>query len=149
MPKLKDPRCEAFAMAASSGVGLCEAYEDAGFSGDPGQAERLARRSRIASRIAELQQDQDDLDAARPVEVIIALVRISRDAERLESAEGAREARLSLLDAHRLYLAQGGGAQINRLTLLDDEEWDTVFRSLGPAANDNLRPMAASPAIQV
>jgi len=145
MPKLKNPRHEAFALAASSGAPLRDAYEDAGFRGDPAHAHRLARRDEVTDRVAELRQEQADLDEARPTSVIIALIRMARNAELLRTAAGVEQARLTLLEAQSLHAAQTRARRCPRLTVLDDDEWDAIFRSLGPAANDDSTIMPARP----
>jgi hypothetical protein len=142
MPKLSNPRHEAFALATASGAPLRDAYEDAGFSGGIAQACRLARREEIAARVEELRREQADLDEARPTSVIVSLVRMARVAEGLNSAAGLREARLTLLEAQRLHLAQVKDRQDARLTVMDDDEWDAAFRSLGVASNARA-PLAA------
>lgn len=148
MPKMKNPRCEAFALAAASGAPLSDAYEDAGFRGGPASAVRLARRADIRSRVDELRRDQADLDEARPTAVIVALVRMARQAERLETVAGIREARLTLLQAQRMHQAQTKAREDARLTLLDDEEWDAIFQSLDVRTNadDGIAGATASPA---
>ena len=143
MPKLSNPRYEAFALAAASGAPLLDAYEDAGFHGELAHASRLARREEIQIRVDELRREQADLDEARPTSVIIALVRMARDAERMKTAAGLREARLALLEAQRLHVAQTRGRRDARLTVLDDEEWDALFKSVARSAQDATALMVA------
>jgi hypothetical protein len=145
MPKLSNPRYEAFALATASGAPLRDAYEDAGFRGDIARACRLARRQEVAARVDELRRDQADLDEARPTSVIAALVRMARAAESLNTAAGVREARLTLLEAQRLYVDQANSRRDVRLTSMDDDEWDNVFRSLGAAVHEEARAMSAPP----
>ena len=145
MPKLSNPRYEAFALATASGAPLRDAYEDAGFHGELTHACRLARRDEILARVGELRQEQADLDDARPTSVIVALVRIARAAEGLKTAAGVREARLTLLEAQRLHVAQVKNRQDVRLTAMDDDEWDAAFRSLGAALHEDAALMTAPP----
>lgn len=147
MPKLKNPRHEAFALASSSGACLRDAYEDAGFRGGLTHAFRLARRNEVTARVAELRLEQADLDEARPTAVIIALVRVARKAELLGTPAGVREARLTLLEAQRLHRAQTVLRSDARLTVLDDDEWDAVFRAMATPANDNEMLAAAPPSV--
>jgi hypothetical protein len=130
MPKLSNPRYEAFAQATASGAPLADAYEDAGFRGERSHAWRLARRGEVVARVDELRREQADLDEARPTAVIVALVRLARAAESLNTPAGVREARLTLLDAQRLHVQQVKARQDVRLTAMDDDEWDAAFRLL-------------------
>jgi hypothetical protein len=145
MPKLSNPRYEAFALATATGAPLLDAYEDAGFQGELNHACRLARRDEIIARVDELRREQADLDEARTTSVIVALVRIARAAEGLKSAAGIREARLTLLEAQRLHVAQAKDRQDVRLTVMDDDEWDAAFRSLGAAVQEDAVLMTAPP----
>jgi hypothetical protein len=145
MPKLSNPRYEAFALAAASGAALSDAYEDAGFRGERSHAWRLARRGEVLARVDELRKEQADLDEARPTSVIVALVRMARAAEELKTAAGVREARLTLLEAQRLHAAQVHAREEARLTVMDDEEWDATFRSLGAAVHEGAAVMTAAP----
>jgi hypothetical protein len=142
MPKLSNIRHEAFALAAASGAPLQAAYEDAGFQGGLSQAFRLSRRDEVCQRIGELRREQSDLDDARPTSVIIALVRMARVAEELNTAAGVREARLTLLEAQRLHLTQVERREDVRLTVMDDDEWDAAFRSLGATVHEDGELMA-------
>ena len=145
MPKLSNPRHEAFALATASGAPLRDAYEDAGLHGEFSKAGRLARRGDVLARVDELRREQADLDQARPVCVIIALVRMARAAESLNTAAGVREARLTLLEAQRLHVAQIEARRDVRLTVMDDDEWDAAFRSLGTAVHEEPASMNAPP----
>jgi hypothetical protein len=145
MPKLSNPRYEAFALAIASGAPLRDSYEDAGFHGDLSHASRLAHRDEVLARVDELRTDQADLDEARPTSVIIALVRMARAAEGLKTAAGVREARLTLLEAQRLHVEQINARQNLRLTAMDDEEWDAAFRSLGATVHEDVGLMSAPP----
>ncbi len=147
MPKLSNPRYEAFALAFASGAPLRDAYEDAGFHGELSHACRLARRGEVLARVDELRREQADLDEARPTSVIIALVRMARAAESLNTAAGVREARLTLLEAQRLHVAQINARQDVGLAVMDDDEWDAAFRSLGQSVHEASTVMAAPPMV--
>jgi hypothetical protein len=147
MPKLSNCRYEAFAQAIASGAPLRESYEDAGFHGDLSHACRLARRGEVVARVDELRREQADLDEARPTSVIVALVRMARAAEGLKTAAGVREARETLLEAQRLHAAQIDARQNDRLTVLDDDEWDAAFRSLGATVHEGSAARTAPPMV--
>ena len=102
MPLLPNPRHEAFAQARAKGALLDDAYEDAGFAPGNGHASRLAWRSEVAGRIAELRAEQVELGEANPQAVIAALPRMAKASETLATPAGVKEARLTLLEACRL-----------------------------------------------
>jgi hypothetical protein len=54
MVRLLHPKHEAFAQAVAAGVGLGDAYEHVGYVRRRGNPNRLARRPKVAARIAEL-----------------------------------------------------------------------------------------------
>ena len=70
---------------------------------------------------------------------------MARAAEGLKTAAGVREARLTLLEAQRLHVAQVKDRQDVRLTLMDDDEWDAAFRSLGAVVHEDAALMIAPP----
>ncbi|MEO8925870.1 MAG: hypothetical protein ABI306_01790, partial [Caulobacteraceae bacterium] len=90
------------------------AYEDAGFMPDKGHACRLAQRPEVAARIVELRREQEEAVDASPYAVIAALVRMAKDAETLKTPAAAKEARLNLLEAHRLRLVLAEERQLER-----------------------------------
>lgn len=102
MPILQNARHEAFAQARARGARLEDAYEDAGFVADEAHAFRLAKSAEVAKRIADLRREQAEADDASPQAIIAALVRMARDAEACKTPAGTKEARLNLLEAHRL-----------------------------------------------
>lgn len=104
MPMLANIRHERFAWARSEGMLLEEAYERAGYVPDRGHASRLAAREDVRERIFELRANQVDVLVAERPRVIDALMALSRESRSLQTAEGAREARLALLDAARLQI---------------------------------------------
>ena len=147
MPKLSNSRYEAFALAAASGAELNDACEDAGLRGGLSEGRHLVAQEEIIARVAELRQEQADLDEARPTAVIIALVRMARHAERLKTAAGIREARMTLLEAQRLHGVQSRERHDVRLTVLDDDEWEAIFRSIGARASESAAFMTSPPMI--
>ena len=102
MPLLANARHEAFAQARAKGALLDDAYEDAGFAPGRGHACRLAHTPEVAERIAELRADQARLADAGAQAVILSLLRIAKFSEDLGTPAGAKEARLTLLEAQRL-----------------------------------------------
>ena len=142
MPKLINGCHEAFALALATGAPLEDAHEDAGLTGALEEARRLACRKDIAARVLELQTEQADLDEARPTAVIISLLRLAREAVALKTADGLREARRALLDAQRLHRGQVREREYAGLTVLDDDEWDAVFRTAGSAERGGTPAMA-------
>lgn len=102
MPVLQDIRHEAFAQARAKGALLDDAYEDAGFRPGNHHASRLADRREVADRIAELRAEQSGLTDANTQAVITALLRIATASEAMGTPAGAKEARLTLLEARKL-----------------------------------------------
>lgn len=84
MALLLNPKHEAFAQAVAAGCGLLDAYERAGFVRAYGNPNRLARRPKVAARIAELQSQISPADLVN-IEYIQAKV-IALNAEILGAA---------------------------------------------------------------
>jgi hypothetical protein len=102
MPILQNPRHEAFAQARAKGALLDDAYEDAGFVPERGNACRLAKRPEVAARIAELRADNSALGDFNRQGMIASLLRIAKASEDHSSPAGVKETRLTLLEAWRL-----------------------------------------------
>ena len=102
MPNLQNAQHEAFALTRAKGATLNDAYEDAGYAPGNGHASRVALREEVAERIAELRGAQAEAEDASPQAIIAALLRMSKANEGLKSVEGMKEARLNLIEAHRL-----------------------------------------------
>jgi phage terminase small subunit len=102
MPKMQNPRHEAFAAALAEGASQDEAYADAGFSPGNGHASRLASLPGVAERVAELRAEQPDLSGATPQAVILALLKMAERLEDARSPAEVRERRLTLLAIGRL-----------------------------------------------
>lgn len=101
MPVLTNARHEAFAQARAQGAMLDDAYEDAGFVLIRGHASRLASQPNVAERIAEIRTDEAAFSGASAQGVIIALLALVQNKE--ISAASVKEARQTLLDAHRIH----------------------------------------------
>ena len=102
VPALKNLDHEAFAQARAAGATLHQAYEDAGYSPSRAHGSRLAGRPEIAERIAELRALDIAENPSGTAAVVAALLRIAKISEDLNSPGGIKEARLTLLEAHRL-----------------------------------------------
>jgi hypothetical protein len=105
MPALQNARYEAFAQARARGAKLDDAYEDAGFGPANGHASRVALRSEVIERVAELRREQAEAEDASPQAIVAALVRMARASEALNTTAGVKEARQNLLEARRLQAA--------------------------------------------
>lgn len=102
MPILQNARHEAFAQARATGALLEDAYESAGFAPGNGHASRLAKQAEMCERVAELRAQQADANDASAQAVIAGLIRMAKSDEALKTPAGVKEARLNLLEAHRL-----------------------------------------------
>jgi hypothetical protein len=102
MPILKNYQHETFALSRAAGATLDEAYEDAGYAYDRGHGSRLAARPEVAERIAELRALEAEEKPSGTASVVASLLRIAKTSEDLNSPAGIKEARLTLLEAHRL-----------------------------------------------
>jgi hypothetical protein len=135
LPPLPDPRHEAFAQAPVRGLSHKAAYLEAGFATDRTNGSKLSARPAVAARIAELEREKDPAYRASLRGVIIDLMTLADAAGALKSAAGAKEARLTLLEANRLWgLLQREEAQRRRppereLTLA---EWTAKYATPAP-----------------
>jgi cellobiose-specific phosphotransferase system component IIA len=102
MPILQNPRHEAFAQARAKGALMDDAYESAGFAPGNGHASRLAKQPEMIERVAELRAQQADANDANAQAVIAELIRMAKAGEALKTPAGVKEARINLLEAHRL-----------------------------------------------
>jgi hypothetical protein len=102
MPALENPRHERFAQELAKGKTATEAYVEAGFKPNDGNAARLKGNDRIAARVAEIQER-----AAVRVEITVAgitekLIAIAAKAEVKDEAAMLAVARASYMDAAKL-----------------------------------------------
>ncbi len=114
MPALKNLDHEAFAQARAAGATLIQAYEAAGYAPSRAHGSRLASRPEIAERIAELRALDITENPSGTASVVAALLRIAKTSEDLNSPAGIKEARLTLLEAHRLSAEAGSARQWKR-----------------------------------
>jgi hypothetical protein len=120
MPTLGNPRHEAFAQARARGAFLNDAYESAGFVLHKGHPSRLAYRTEVAERIAELGASQTLSEDNSPVALLAALTRIIRAGEGSEDAAVVREARLAIVNAARLRHELEPARSVDRAKLAKD-----------------------------
>lgn len=102
MPPLDNPKHELFAQGLAKGKTADEAYQDAGYAANRGNAATLKANQSIAGRVAELLSG-----AAERAEISVAgitkrLIKIADAAELLADAPGMSVARASLMDAAKL-----------------------------------------------
>lgn len=102
MPALKNARHERFAQERAKAVSIDEAYINAGFSANRGNACRLNANESVLARVAELLER-----AATRTEITVAsltdrLLAIATKAETKDDAPMLSVARASLMDAAKL-----------------------------------------------
>lgn len=102
MPALKNARHERFAQELAKGKTADEAYAEAGYKADRGNASRLTANDNVRTRVAEIQER-----AAIRTEISVAsiterLLAIATKAEGKDEAPMLSVARASLMDAAKL-----------------------------------------------
>lgn len=102
MPALENPKHERFAQELAKGRTADEAYAEAGYKPDRGNACRLTAKDSVAGRVAEIQER-----AAIRTEITVAsitdrLLAIAQKAEGKDEAPMLAVARASLMDAAKL-----------------------------------------------
>jgi hypothetical protein len=102
LPPLIDPRHEAFAVARARGANRKAAYVEAGFAPHRSGGSKLAARTKVAARIAELEQEAEAMRQATVKETIVRLMGLAEACAALKSAAGLKEAREARLEASRL-----------------------------------------------
>ena len=120
MPVLQNPMHELFARSRSQGARLQDAYEDAGYVASRAHACRLAAQPEVAARISEIRLARSSNVDTSPQAIVDALFRMARDGEVLKTAAGVKEARTTLLEAHRLSKEMADG-RVNERTWMDRE----------------------------
>lgn len=133
MPALANARHERFAQELAKGKTADEAYAEAGYKPDRGNASRLTAKDSVAARVAELKER-----AAVRTEITVAsitdrLLKIAEKGEKSKSAPLLSVARASLMDA----------AKLNGL-VVDKSEWTgdmtlkpTVVEFVAPSASED------------
>lgn len=79
MPILRNPKHERFSQNLASGMSLLDAYEDAGFKPDRGNASRLQQKDSILRRVQELFDSRAVIDA-KATEIAIEKLAITKEA---------------------------------------------------------------------
>lgn len=121
MPALKNAKHERFAQELAKGKSASEAYIDAGYIRNDGNACRLKGNEKVAARLTELLSG-----AAKRTEITVAsitdrLLKIAEKGERSNDAPKLSVARAALMDA----------AKLNGL-VVDKAELTNPDGSLGP-----------------
>lgn len=102
MPILPNPKHEKFAQALAKGKTADEAYVEAGFKPNRGNASRLKANESIAARVAELQGKAAERTIITTASITERLLKIATKAEASTEAPMLSVARASLMDAAKL-----------------------------------------------
>lgn len=102
MPALENPKHERFAQGLAKGKTQTEAYAEAGYKPDDGNATRLTGNDRVVSRVAELQERAAIRTEITVADITARLLAIAVKAEASEDAPLLSVARASLMDAAKL-----------------------------------------------
>jgi hypothetical protein len=98
---------------------------EAGYRPNPTSAGRLERRPHVAARLAELRER--DPDNADPAAVVVRLLRLADACAAVGAAPALKEARLALMDAHRIQAQLSATYQEDEYgpipPVLSEEEW--------------------------
>jgi NAD(P)-dependent dehydrogenase (short-subunit alcohol dehydrogenase family) len=132
MPQLKNARWEAFAQGHARGLNAAQARGAAGYSARGAQW-RVCYSRGVKARIAELLAQHATLREAGLEETILALLDLATRTD-AKTAAGAREARASRLEAHRLSGLLGTRRKAETWTPppeMTEAEWDAKY---GPDA---------------
>jgi hypothetical protein len=138
MPTLQNPRHEAFAQARARGALLADAYESAGFVRHKGHPSRLACKTDVAERIAELRAQQTQIEDVSPMGLLASLRRIIKAGEASDNATLVNAARLAIVDASRLQ------AELARQLAADQQQISSVFNEIAGRAAPEAAPVAPS-----
>lgn len=138
MAALANPKHERFAQALAKGMTADEAYQEAGYAENRGNASRLKANESVAARVAEIQER-----AAVRTEVTVAsitdrLLAIATKGETSDEAALLAVARASLMDAAKLnglVVEKVKAETTNRTALISDrplteEEWTSEAQAL-------------------
>ena len=107
MAPLNNRRRERFAWAIAEGKSRDAAMAEAKYAPGRSNAHRIIHRDDVQRRIAEIMPSFALLSPANPAELILSLTRLARDCHALGTPAACREARLTLLEAHRLRQESG------------------------------------------
>jgi hypothetical protein len=137
MPELKNPAWEAFAQGRARGLSLKGAYIAAGYSAksSSGPASVHAHEE-VKTRIEELVKQHALLHEANLEETIVALLDLAAKIDSTTAA-GAKEARASRLEAHRLnglLAARREDAAWTPPRQMTEAEWDAKYGPNAPGS---------------
>lgn len=99
---LDNPKHERFAQLLAKGLTATEAYEQAGYAPNDGNAARLKGNDRIAARVAEIQERAAVRTEVTVASITAKLLAIAEKAEVAEEASLLAVARASYMDAAKL-----------------------------------------------
>jgi len=137
MTTLQNPRYEAFAQARARGALLADAYESAGFVRHKGHPSRLACKTDVAERIAELRVQQTQIEDVSPIGLLASLRRIIKAGEESENPSLVNAARLAIVDASRLQ------ADLAKMQVIDQWHIAKDFKELSGRTAAEGAPVAA------
>lgn len=86
MPALQNPKHERFAQNLAAGMSLLDAYEDAGFKSDRGNAYRLQQKDAILQRVSDILDKREHIEA-KATEKAIEKLAITKQAVLSELAK--------------------------------------------------------------
>ncbi len=107
MPKLRNPKHEAFARMCARGFSLADAFMFAGYRPDRGHASRLRARPDVQARIDDYAREFVSQRPAGPQAVIASLLALAERSAHLDTPAGFKEARVALIEARRVDSEQG------------------------------------------
>jgi hypothetical protein len=137
MPTLRNPRYEAFAQARARGALLADAYESAGFVRHKGHPSRLACKTDVAERIAELRVQQTQIEDVSPIGLLAFLRRIIKAGAESENPTLVNAARLAIVDASRLQ------AELAKMQAVDQSQITKDFKEFFIDAAPETAPVAS------
>ena len=141
MPNLQNPRYEAFAQARARGALLADAYESAGFVRHKGHPSRLACKTDVAERIAELRVQQTQIEDVSPIGLLASLRRIIKAGEGSENPSLVNAARLAIVDASRLQAELARQLAVEQHQIIND--FNELIGRIAPEAAPVAAPAAA------
>ncbi|HLZ85149.1 MAG TPA: hypothetical protein VKQ54_16410 [Caulobacteraceae bacterium] len=143
MPTLRNPRYEAFAQARARGALLADAYESAGFVRHKGHPSRLACKTDVAERIAELRVQQTQIEDISAIGLLASLRRIIKAGEESKNPTLVNAARLAIVDASRLQAELARQQAVDQLQIAKD--FKEFFTGAVPGTAPVASPVAAAP----
>lgn len=102
MPVLKNHKWERFAQELAKGKTADEAYQNAGYEENRGNAARLKANESVMKRVEELQGKTAEITAVTASDLTMKLMEIAREAFNIESVGGLNVARNAYMDIAKL-----------------------------------------------